>query len=80
MGHHEGGGVQFFLRLKECSDDRLAGAAVQIAGRLVGKDQERVIHQSARHRGPLLLSSGDLRWIFARNLRDAEHFQELLCL
>ena len=36
--------------------------------------------RGARHCGPLLLSAGDFSRVFPLNLRNAEHFQELLCL
>ncbi len=53
------------------------GAAVEIAGRLVGEDDFRIVDQSARDRDALLLAAGKLArmMIFAAGKADgSEHF------
>jgi hypothetical protein len=50
------GAVQFPQQLHH----RLAVLRVEVAGRLVGEQDERVAHQGARHRDALLLAAREL--------------------
>ena len=50
-------------------DDLLAGALVEIAGRLVGDQDRRIGRQRARQRDALLLAAGQLRRIMMQRAR-----------
>ena len=49
-----------------------AGAVVEVAGRLVGDEDERVVHERARERHALLLAAGELLGIRRRLRRQAD--------
>ena len=51
------------LNLEQQVDDLLAGRAVQVAGRLVGEQDRRIVGQRARDRHALLLAARQLRRI-----------------
>ena len=55
------------VELEEQLVDRLAGRAIEVAGRLVGEQQRRLEHHRARERHALLLAAGQL----ARPVREA---------
>ncbi len=58
------------------SEDLFGIAPVEIAGRLVGKEQARLHGQSARDRNPLLLSTGQLVGEVVRTIVQRDCFQE----
>ena len=59
MRHHDDCDATLIQLLKNCHDLD-TGAAVEIAGRLIGKQQFRIVDQRARDRDPLLLATGEL--------------------
>ncbi len=54
----------------------LAGAAVQRAGRLVGEQQGRAVHQGAGHRDPLAFAAAERGRVDVLAVRDAEFVQQ----
>ena len=56
MGYHEQGNALIGVQCSEDGDYLLAGAAVQVAGRLVRQNQGWVLYQSPGDSNPLLLS------------------------
>ena len=54
-----------------------AGARIEVAGRLVGKQQRRVVHQRPRDRDALLLAAGQLIRMMAHAVREADRLQRL---
>jgi hypothetical protein len=75
VGHHDDR-LALVGQLLEQFEDRLRRAAVQVARRLVGDDQRRVIGQGASDGHPLLLAAGDGRRPLARLLGHAHSFQQ----
>ena len=55
------GGPELAVQLKEQRDDAFPGGGIQIARRLVGKQNARLVHKGAGDRHALLLSTGKLR-------------------
>ena len=53
-------------------------ARVQVAGRLVGEHDRRVVGQRARERDPLLLAAGQLRRIVMGAAGQPDFLQQLL--
>src|SRR5690606_18240240 len=43
-------------------EDAVRGALVEVAGRLVGEQDERVVSESARNHDALLFTTGQLHW------------------
>src|ERR1043166_10219393 len=60
------------IELLEELHDLFSLARVQIPGRLVGKNQGRLVNQRARHRDELLLATGELARIEILLRHDAE--------
>ena len=58
---HQHDGDPFGVELLEHPQDFHAGVRIEVAGRLVGQDQRRVVDQRTADRHPLLLSAGHLR-------------------
>ena len=54
--------------------------AVQIAGRLVGQQNRRMIDDGPRDRDPLLLAAGERRGLVMQPVRDAQQIERLLKL
>ena len=55
------------------------GFAVQISGGLVGKNDERIVHQRAGYRSALFFTAGNFCRIFVHNLIDSEQAAEFFC-
>ena len=72
MGHHEDGGLQGVTGLLKGADHRPAGLGIQVAGGLVGQNQQRAVDEGPGHGGALLLAAGDLRGVLAPDVADAE--------
>ena len=60
--------------------DALAGAAVEVAGRLVREQQLRIRHERACQRGPLLLAAAELARAVVEPMRQADLVQPALRL
>jgi hypothetical protein len=60
MGSDHNGRPGAFMQVVEQVEDGCAGDAVQVAGRLVGNQQRRVVDQSTRDRDALLFAAGQL--------------------
>ena len=56
--------------------DFLAGAGIQVAGRLVGQQDRRMIDERAGDGHALLLPAGKLRRLVVEPLAQADAFQE----
>ena len=60
MGNQQQRRAEPCMLVEQVVDDRLAGRAVEIAGRLVGQQQRRAGDKGARDRDTLLLAAGKL--------------------
>src|SRR5262245_46097866 len=56
--------------------DLVAGARVEIAGRLIGEDYVRVVHQAAGDGDPLLLAAGKLHRAMIQPVAQADQFRQ----
>src|SRR4249919_2578159 len=74
--HH---GVVFLLQALEHSQDLLAGAAVERAGRLVGEQDRWAVDQRSRDGDALLLSAGQLVRAMPGAFAQAHGFQRVTC-
>ena len=63
MGDKDDGFALLIQLLQEANQFR-GEAGIEIPGRFVGQNHRRFIDQSPRHRHPLLLTDGQLRWFF----------------
>ena len=68
-------GVAGLVQLTEQIDHDLFVGFVQIAGRLVGQNQFRLIDQRARDSHTLLFASGKLRWQMRQAFAEADTLQ-----
>jgi hypothetical protein len=59
VGDHHDGDALAVERIAEQRHDFLAGVAVEVAGRLVGEDQARLVDQRPGDRDALLLAAGN---------------------
>ena len=59
--------------------DFMRGARIEIAGRLVGKQQSWVVDQGPRNRHPLLLAARELTWRIALALAQTEELERSTC-
>ena len=59
MRHHQDGPPRG-MQIGEYLHDRRAAGSIQVAGRLIGQDQNRVVDQSVGDGDALLLSAGEL--------------------
>ena len=67
-------------RLLEAAEDRVdlvAGLGVELAGRLVGQDQDRLLDQRPGDRHPLLLAAGELIGAVIEAIAQADLGQQL---
>ena len=60
MGDENGGQTSFLVKIQKKAEDRLAGFPVQVAGRLVGQKDGRVVDQGPGDGHPLHLAAGKL--------------------
>ena len=58
MGHHDQGLACFFYQRIEQLQHLLSGIQIQITGRLIGKNDIRIMNQRAGNRDPLLFPAG----------------------
>src|SRR5690606_2396610 len=65
------------VQLLEQMDDRLARAGVEIAGRLVGEQDARLVDERAGERDPLLLAARKLRGIVIEPVAEADPAEQL---
>src|SRR3990170_2453691 len=77
VGDQQHGDAAVAVETLQDLHDLDAGAAVEIAGGLVGQDQLGVVDQRARDRHPLLLPAGELVGRVVGTLADAHRAQEL---
>ncbi len=58
VGGHDESGIALGAKVGEKFDDFLAGMGIEVAGGFVGKDEVRLIDQSAGNGDALLLAAG----------------------
>ena len=73
MCHHKDGRAERLPRLRKAVDHRAGGHGIQIAGRLIGQNQQRVVDERAGDRGALLFAARDLGGVFVPDGGDAEY-------
>ena len=73
MRDHEDGCAEGLTRLRKAVDDRAGGLGIQIAGRLVGQNEQRVVDERAGDCGALLFAARDFGGVFIPDGGDAEH-------
>jgi hypothetical protein len=76
VGDEQHGDAVLAVEALEDLHDLDAGAAVEVAGGLVGQDELRVVDQRARDRHPLLLAAGELVRRVVRALPEAHGLEE----
>ena len=74
---HEHDGDAFAVELLEEGQDLLRRAAVESAGRLVGEQEARVVHERPRDGDALLLSAGQLHGSVMRPIGEADPSERL---
>src|SRR6056297_2123610 len=77
MGDQNHGQVMFRMQIIEQLYDFFGGAAIQIAGRLVGKQQPRSHDQGAGNGDTLLLPTGKLSRLMLETLRQTDRLQQV---
>ena len=77
MRDHDNGAA-FIVEPFEQRQDLLGGHAIQVAGRFVGQDEVRVIHQAAGNGHPLLLTAGELRGAMPQAILEPDELGQLV--
>ena len=67
-------GFAFGVEILEDGHDLLAGARIEVAGRLIAQDNYRIVDQRARDRYALLLAAGELARFMIHALAEADAF------
>ena len=78
MGGHHHRGLELPRQPEEDLVQPLAVRVIEVAGRLVGEDEARVVHQGARHRAALLLAPRQLRRPVGHAAGESDLRQQLL--
>ena len=76
----EDDGFALGVEAVEGVEDFQAGLRVEVAGRLVGEDEERVIHQRAGDGDALLLPAGELLGAMVEAVAQTHHLREPLAV
>ena len=76
--HDEDGHAEVGVRLLQGAEHVPGGDAVELAGRLVGEQQLRVVRQRGGDRGPLLLAARHLVGLAIRAVPHAEYAEQLV--
>src|SRR5262245_42390608 len=71
----EDDGLALVVQALEDAHDLLRGAGIQVAGRLVGQDQLRVVDERAGDRDALLLSARELARVVVPAVREADDLE-----
>ena len=61
MGDEDDGRLFDLMKLSEDLHDFTTGVGIEVAGRLVGQQNRRFVHQRPRNRHTLLLTTGEFR-------------------
>src|SRR5262245_14328928 len=69
--------LRFTVERVEQRDDSRAGLAVEIARRLIGKEDARRIGERARDRYALLFAAGELRWKMVESVAEAHAHEQV---
>src|ERR1700694_457931 len=77
MGHQNDRRAAVAIEGPEELEDALSGRVVEVAGRLVGKEDFRRVRESARDWRPLLLSAGQLSGEVVAPASESDSFNEL---
>ncbi len=77
MGDHDQRLAEFLLRAQEQGKYLLGVGTVQIAGRLVSKQDLRAVDQRTGNRNTLLLAAGKLVGLVAQAILDAQRIDDL---
>src|SRR5271163_4236784 len=77
VGDHADGGA-IAVQIAEKLHDGFAVFGVQVSGRLVSHEDERIAHQRAGHSHALLLTTGELRWVVAETVCHAHALEGVL--
>ena len=76
---HDNDGVPDRVQLVQNGHQRLTAGAIQRAGRFIGQNDFRTVHQSTGNTDPLLLPTGKLRRAMTAALRQPEPSQQIRC-
>ncbi|MNE23125.1 hypothetical protein D3C80_1163680 [compost metagenome] len=77
MGDQYQGGAAFLVEFEQQVADALAGMAIEVAGRLIGKQHCRLCGEGAGDGHTLLLAAGKLARRMAQALAQADAFQQV---
>ena len=77
MSHDDEGCSSRTVQLTEERKQGITGMAIEVARRLVGKDEVRLLHQSARDGNPLLFTAGEFPRLMMETFAQADFAQEL---
>ena len=64
---------------QELAKDYVGRMLVEIAGRLIGKDERRTVRKRTGNRHALLLATGELRWTMIEPILEAKRAEQVLC-
>ncbi len=78
MRHHQNSRVHFLFCLFKSLYHRPAGFTVQIPGRFIRQDQQRIVDQASRHGASLPFPAGDVRGVFIFYMGDPEQFHQFV--
>ena len=74
--HHDDGHALLVQGAQEVQD-LAPGVTVEVAGRFIGDDQDRIVDQRPRDRHALLLSTGEFLRLVMNTVCQTDHFQHL---
>ena len=72
MGHDDEGRLAARVEIEEQRGDGVGRCAVEVAGRFVAEQQERIANQRAGDRGALLLAAGELAGTMIQAVAEAD--------
>ena len=79
MGDEDDGDAVGAVELLEHLEDFLAGARIEVAGRLVGEEHPRPVDQRPGDGHALLFAAGKLRRLVVDAIRQADFLEQLGC-
>ena len=78
--HDEQRRAALAIEIEEQLVDRLAGRAIEVAGRLVGEEQRRLEHHGAGERDALLLAAGQLARPVGEAMREPDAAEDVITI
>ena len=76
VGDHDDGHVLLLVDLVEERHDLVAGLLVEVAGRLVGEQERRIVAERTRHGHALAFAAGKLCGTVAETVAETDDFRQ----